>query len=104
MSSIQALTLELQRQFLTNRNNASIPLFSECLENCAKQVISDAGLRSELGAQVEFWQQSCQCIDSLRDELAQDQDDDAIRSLLVDVLRLARNIVANNYSNQAFAV
>lgn len=104
MTSIKSLTLELQQQFLADRSNASIPLFSECLEKCAHQVISDPGVRSELGSYTPFWQQTCQCIDSLRDELAQDQDDDTIRVLLVNNLRLARNIVANDANNQATAV
>ncbi|KAI8575418.1 hypothetical protein K450DRAFT_261923 [Umbelopsis ramanniana AG] len=104
MTSIKSLTLQLQQQFLADRSNVSIPLFSECLEKCATQVISDPDVRSELGLYTPFWQQISQCIDNLRDELAQDQDDEAIRVLLVDNLRLARNIVANDANNQATAV
>ncbi|KAH8552912.1 spinocerebellar ataxia type 10 protein domain-containing protein [Umbelopsis sp. PMI_123] len=103
MTSIKSLTLELQQQFLTDRSNASVPLFSECLEKCATQVIRDPGLRSELGSYTPFWQHTCQCIDTVRDELAQDQDDDEIRVLLVNNLRLVRNIVANDPNNQATA-
>ncbi|KAG2185195.1 hypothetical protein INT44_001985 [Umbelopsis vinacea] len=104
MTSIKSLTLQLQQQFLADRSTASIPLFSECLEKCATQVIRDPSLRSELGSYTPFWQQTCQCLDNLRDELAQDQDDETIRALLVDNLRLARNIVANDAINQATAV
>ncbi|KAG2181110.1 hypothetical protein INT43_008692 [Umbelopsis isabellina] len=104
MTSILSVTLELQQQLLENVSTAPLPLYIECLENCAKQVIGDAGLREELGGRKAFWQQSCQCIDSLRDELAQDQDDETVRQTLIATVRLVRNIVANDINNQANAV
>jgi hypothetical protein len=104
MTSILSVTLELQQQLLANISNAPLPFYIECFENCAKQVISDAGLRRDLGGRKAFWQQSCQCIDGLRDELAQDQDDETVRRASIATVRLVRNIVANDTNNQANAV